>query len=69
MINDDSEMYAVIESIPSEDADMLSQIIGVIQHNVSEVWSPPRVTKLAAEYGLSQGCALDLQADDGNGLP
>ena len=69
MVNDDSEMYAEIESIPNEDADRLSKIIGLLQHHVSEVCSPPLVTKLAAEYGLNPGFALDLQVDDGNGQP
>ena len=55
--------------LPNEDADMLSQVIGVIHNHVSEVWSPPRVTKLAAEYGLNPGFALDLQVDDENGQP
>ena len=34
VVSDDSEMYAEIESIPNEDADMLSQVIGVIQNRV-----------------------------------
>ena len=69
IVNDDSDMYAEIEAVPSEDEDMVTQIIGIVQNHVSEVWSPPRVTKLAEEYGLSAGFALDLQVDDENGQP
>ena len=35
----------------------------------SEVYSPPRVTKLAGEVGLQAGCALDLTTLDDEGNP
>ena len=53
VVNEDSDMYAEIENLPDYDS-MVAQIIAIVSKNhVSEVWSPPRVTKLASEYGVS----------------
>ena len=52
-----------------EDQDMVDQIIGIIQNHASEVWSPPRVTKLAHEYDLKPGFSFDIQTNDEDGSP
>ena len=44
-------------------------MIGIIKNHVSEVWSQPRVTKLASEYGLSPGFAYDIEVNDEDGKP
>lgn len=69
IVNDDEEMYNAIENIPATDIDMASQIIGIVNNHVSEVWSQPRVTKLANEFKLDAGFALDIQTNDENGKP
>ena len=64
IVNDDEEMYGEIGDVAVEDQDMVNQIIGIVQNNVSEVWSPPRVTKLAHEYDLKPGFSFDIQTND-----
>ena len=63
MVNQDQEMYDAIEAIPTGD-DMVGSIIATVQKHVSEVWSPPRVTALAHEYGLTPGSAYDIETND-----
>ena len=60
----DTDMYAEIESLPADTDNMVAKMIGIVQNHVSEVWSQPRVTKLARQYGLSAGFALDLQVNN-----
>ena len=69
IVNDDADMYAEIDSLPGDTDNMVAKIIGIVQNHVSEVWSQPRVTKLAKEFGLSPGFALDLQVNDEDGQP
>ena len=69
IVNDDEEMYGEIGDVSIEDQDMVNQIIGIVQNHVSEVWSPPRVTKLAHEYDLKPGFSFDIQTNDENGKP
>ena len=69
IVNDDEEMYGEIGDVSIEDQDMVNQIIGIVQNHVSEVWSPPRVTKLAHEYDLKPGFSFDIQTNDENGSP
>ena len=64
VVNSDDQMYKELEDIPMDSEDVTDQMIGVIQSHVSEVWSPPRVTKLANAYGLSPGFAYDIEVDD-----
>ena len=51
------EMYDDINALPTDTDDMLNAIIGMLQRHVSEVWSPPRVTALATQYGRVPGSA------------
>ena len=69
IVNDDTDMYAEIESLPGDTDNMVAKIIGIVQNHVSEVWSQPRNTKLAEQHGLSAGFALDLQVNDEDGQP
>ena len=39
IVNSDDQMYQEIEDVP---------MVGIIHNHVSEVWSQPRVTKLAS---------------------
>ena len=57
-------MYSEIEAIPADDNNVTDQMIAVITNHVSEVWSPPRVTKLAHEYGQSPGFEYDIPTCD-----
>ena len=57
IVNDDAEMYNEIENIPIDSENLADQIMAVMKNHVSEVWSQPRVTKLAHEFGLSAGFA------------
>ena len=68
-VDADQEMYADIESLPPDTSDMTSAIIGIVQQHVSEVWSQPRVTALATQYGLIPGSAYDIEVNDDNGEP
>lgn len=52
MVNHDQDMYDKIESVPSSDDNTVNSIIAVVHNPLAEVWSPPRVTALAPEYGL-----------------
>ena len=67
IVNSDNKMYHDIEDLPMDTEDVAEQVIGIIQNHVSEVWSQPRVTKLASEYGLSPGFAYDIEVNDENG--
>ena len=69
IVNDDTEMYDAIEALPMDSEDLADQVINVVQNHVSEMWSPPRVTKLAHRFGLSAGFAYDLTVNDENGNP
>ena len=52
------------------DADGLAdQGMASVQKHVSEVWSPPRVTKLAGKFGLNPGFAYDSMINDESGNP
>ena len=68
-MNDDAEMYDAIDSIPLDADGMADQVMAIVQNHVSEVWSPPRVTKLASKFGLSPGFAYDLVSNDEDGNP
>ena len=49
---------------PVADADAASSSVGItplVQADVSEVYSPPRVTVVAAKTGLNPGSAMDLR--------
>ena len=69
VVNQDQDMYDAIDSIPNDQDDMVNCIIATVQKHVSEVWSPPRVTALASEYGLSPGTAYDIETKDELGNP
>ena len=47
IVNDDAEMYNDIEEIPIDSDDLADQVMAVMRNHVSEVWSQPRVTRLA----------------------
>ena len=47
IVNDDEEMYSAINDVPNNDHEMVNQVIGIVHIHISEIWSPPRVTKLA----------------------
>ena len=53
IVNDDSEMYDAIDSIPLDADGMADQVMAVVQNHASEVWSPPRITRLASKFGLN----------------
>ena len=55
IVNQDQDMYDAIDAIPNDQDDMVNSIVAAVQKHVSEVWSPPRVTAFASEYGLSLG--------------
>ena len=69
VVNQDQAMYDDINSVPGDSDDMVASIIGIVQKHVSEVWSPPRVTALAKQYGLNPGSAYDIETSDSNGSP
>ena len=69
VLNMDDEMYDEIENIPMTDDNIADQMLGIISNHVSEVWSPPRVTKLAHEFGLNPGFSYDIMTNDENGEP
>ena len=49
---------------------MLRDANNIGHPNVSEIYSPPRVTSLAKSFGLRAGCALDLSVvDEDDGMP
>ena len=62
--NDDADMYEQIVAIPTDDDNMVNSIMTIVRNHISEVWSPPRVTELPSEYGLSPGFSYDIQTDD-----
>ena len=51
-VNDDTDMYDAINGIPMDSEDMADQVLGAVQNHVSEVWSPPRVTRLAEKHRI-----------------
>lgn len=69
IVNDGSEMYDAIESIPLYADGMANQVMAKAQNHVSEVWSPPRITKQASQFGLNPGFAYVLENNDENGNP
>ena len=69
VVNQDQEMYDAIDAVPIGSDDMIGSIVAVVQHHVSEVWSQPRVTKLAHKHGLSPGMAYDIETNDEPGMP
>ena len=69
VVNNDSDMYDTIEGTPMDSEDLADQVIAVVQNHVSEVRSPPRVTRLASQIGLSAGFAYDLMTNDETGAP
>ena len=46
---------------------MVAAIIGIVQAHAAEVWSPPRVTALANQYGLIPESANDIETNGENG--
>ena len=62
-------MQIAIDNVPIDDHDMVNQIIGIVNSHVSEVWPPPRVTKLAHKFKHDPGFALDIQTNDDDGNP
>ena len=56
-------------SIPDSVDNMIDMIMAVFKNHVSEIYSPPRVTALAKQYGLKEGFALDLSVCDEDGNP
>lgn len=68
VVNNDSDMYDAIEEIPM-DSEVVADQVAVAQNHVSEVWSPPRMTRLANQFGLNAGFAYDLMINDENGEP
>ena len=58
-----------IAAVPEDAHDMFEQINQILHVHVSEVYSPPRVTLLAAEHGLSPGAAFDITVHEGSGVP
>ena len=48
---------------------LVAQMIAIVRNHISNVWSPPRATKLAGEYILLPGFTYDLQSNDETGEP
>ena len=69
IVNEDDQMYDDIDAAPVDGDNMVNQILAIVKNHVSEVWSPPRVNKLAIQYGLQPGFSYDIQVDDDNGIP
>ena len=55
-----------IMDINDNDPDMNKKIINLFYKHISEFYSPPRVTTLAAEMGLDPGTSYDLLVHDEN---
>ena len=60
------EAMSITKSIESLgiDTQTISHVSSAV---VSEVYSPPRVTSMAREFGLQPGIALDITVDDDTG--
>ena len=66
---DMSMIQSLIEHIPTDANDMMAQLQSTIDKHVSELYSPPRITKLCSQYGLKPGTAYDATVCDENGVP
>ena len=62
-------MYEDIMSIQSDNGNMVSSIIAMIQKHVAEVWCQPRITTMAHKYNPVPGAAYDIETNDGTGNP
>lgn len=69
IVNEDDQIYDDIDAVPVDGDNMVNHILAIIKNHVSEVWSPPRINKLATQYGLQPGFSYDIQVDDDNGIP
>ena len=69
IVNNHAEMYDDSENTPSNIDNMADQVMAMVQNHASEVWSVPRVTKLAHKFGLNAGFAYDLLTHDETGEP
>ena len=68
---DDNERLKKSE-VPNEPVtydDMLMDNDFHVSRHPLEVWSPPRVTAVASQYGLVPGSAYDIEVNDANGTP
>ena len=65
IVNSDDQMYKDFDNVSMASEDVAGQLIGIIQNHVSEVWSQPRVTKLASEYDCHRGLRMTLRSTMG----
>ena len=65
----DEDVYQRMDEVDVKDDDMIGKLVGIINSTVSEVYSPPRIAPLAAEYGMKSGFSLDITVDDETGQP
>ena len=55
---------------PDEEGDIDMSVMAITGGNdLSEIYSPPRITARAARHGLKGGWALDITSNDENGIP
>ena len=64
---EDMDLEDKLAAIPEDANDMLQQMLNIIDIHISEIYSPPRLTMLAAEHGLSPGMAFDIMINDATG--
>ena len=65
----DMDLQDKIDSVPPEDEDLINHVLAILQKHIAEVYSPPRITKLAHEHRLEPGSAFDITINDENGAP
>ena len=67
-----SYLNKLIDAIPT-DADnvneLVAQVMSIIDAHISEIYSPPRITRLCKQHGLKASTAYDATVCDENGLP
>ena len=68
-----SRIGALIKKLNKKEQQILEGLCSLEQHvkenDVSEIYSPPRVTEHARKFGLEPGWSLDLTTHDSDGRP
>ena len=66
---EDMELEDKLITVPDTDMHMIENIIAILNTHISEVYSPPRLAKIAHEYGLLAGTSFDITMNDETGMP
>ena len=71
MINEElgDKFYQAVDEIDGTQDDVIMKLVDAFNVHIAEVYSPPRVAKLAHEYGLVPGTSFDITTNDETGLP